>query len=290
MATKRIPTPKPGIYPGVPMQEYLAWDAWQSSDFKAMAVSPEYAYWYRHDRPSESTAAQSFGTLAHTCLLEPEAWPPEDVKWIKGPFNRNPGKAEKRVAQLEGFEVHTPDDKDRCEALAARLHDHPVIALLLEASQKEREVSAVAECPQTGLILKARADLMIPETGQIADLKTTGRGTDRASFRRTVKAFSYWLSAPHYCETFSLATGIAFDTFLFIVSGQEAPFLPEVYQLDRELLAAGEDYMQLLRRRARRCIETGEWPHGDGHVSTLFFTSYDLAEIQGAIEQERQQA
>lgn len=283
---ERVPAPEPGVYSRIPMEEYLAWDAWSKSDVAAMMVSPEYCRWHREEREHTPTDATAFGTLAHLCLLEPEKWPPQNVAWIDGPMNKNPWKAEARDAKERGFEIAKLEVRERCEALAARCREDTYIGALLDMSEGEREVTAVARCPVTGLLLKARADLRVRKLRVIGDLKTTTRGTDPLSWQRLIWEYAYWLGAPHYIETFGLAEGTEYENFIFFVTAQEPPFLPRNYHLDPLTLEAGRDMNHLLRRKITRCLEAGEWPASESRIDTCGLSPFRLQQVATFLEEE----
>jgi len=268
------------------MEEYLALDAWSRSDIGAMAISPEYCYWYRTERPSGGSMATEFGTLAHTCLLEPDQWPPERIEWIAGPYNKNPMRAEKKEAEDRGFRVFKPEVRDNCEALALRCRQDDYMGALLDMSELEREVTAIAVCPISGLTLKARADLRVPDLRVIGDLKTTKRGTDPMAFARMLWEFGYWYAAPHYVEVFGWAERQEYDTFLFLVTGQEPPFLPRNYHLDPLTLEAGRDFNHIMRRAVARCLQTGQWPASQSKIDTCGLGHFRLEQIKVMMEAE----
>lgn len=287
---ERIPTPPPGIYPDVPMAEYLAWDAWSRSDIAAMEVSAEYCFWHRWEREDKTSTEQSWGNLGHTALLEPHLWPPANVKWIDGPFNKNPGKADKRDAVAAGYEVHATKTQEQVEAMVKRCREHSYIRTLLDLSGDEREISAVAQCPVTGLMLKARCDLRAPSLRIIGDLKTTTVGTDHRSFQRSLRKFDWHLSGPHYTEVFGLAEGAEYDNYLFIVTAQAAPFQPRVYALDPLTMEAGRDLNHLLRRKVVACLASGVWPAGPEGIESVGLNHWDLAALQRTLEEEARNA
>ena len=285
---ERVPAPPQGIYPNVPMDEYLAWDAWSRSDIAAMMVSPEFCYWHRNDKPQKQTDATAFGTLAHIALLEPHLWPPKGYAVIDGPMNRNPWKKEAADAKERGFEIVKKEALDRCEALVARCRRDDYIGGLLDMSEGEREVAAVAQCPQTGLWLKARCDLRVPSLRVIGDLKTTGKGTDPVAWQRMLWEYGYWMGAPHYIEVFGWAEGQPYESFLFLVTSQTAPFLPRNYHLDPITTAAGQDMNHYLRRRVAACLDSGEWPASESRIDSCGLNTYRLNQISAILEGEAQ--
>jgi hypothetical protein len=286
---ERIKTPPPGIYYDIPMEEYLAWDAWSRSDIAAMQVSPEYCYWSRWEKAEKDTAATSFGDLAHVGVLEPHLWPPEDVRWVEGPYNKNPFKRDKADAEADGYRVFKPEIRDRVEALVKRCREHEFIKALLDLSGDEREVCAVAICPVSGLLLKARCDLRAPSISVIADLKTTTTGTDPHNFQRSMSKWNWHLSGPHYTEVFGLAEGREYDKYLFLVSAQDAPYQPRVYSLDPETLEAGRDLNHMLRRKVKHCLKTKAWPSPEG-IESVGMPYWTKSEIAAALEREAQES
>lgn len=286
---ERIESPAPGIYYDVPMAEYLAWDAWSRSDIAAMLISPEYCFWYRFQKVNKDTAETSFGDLGHTALLEPHLWPPEDVRWIDGPYNKNPGRRDKIDAEAEGLRVFKPEVKARVEALVTRCREHTYIRALLDLSGEEREVSAIAQCPVSGLMLKARCDLRAPPIRVISDLKTTTAGTDRHSFQRSMSKWNWHLSGPHYTEVFGLAEGTEYDHYLFLVTAQDAPYQPRVYSLDPETMEAGRDLNHMLRRKVVKCLASGAWPAGPEEIEPVGMPYWTKNEIVEALEREAQE-
>jgi len=286
---ERIESPAPGIYYNVPMAEYLAWDAWSRSDIAAMQISPEFCHWHRFTKEDKDTDATSFGDLAHTALLEPHLWPPTDVRWIEGPYNRNPMKAERSEAQAQGYRVFKPEIKTTVEKLVKRCREHDYIRALLDMSGDEREVSAIAVCPVSGLTLKARCDLRTPKINVIADLKTTGNGTDRHAFQRSMSKWNWHLSGPHYTEVFGLAEGREYDHYLFLVTAQEEPFQPRVYSLDPETMEAGRDLNHMLRRKVVACLASGVWPAGPEEIEPVGMPYWTKNEIAEALEREAQE-
>lgn len=283
----RLAPPKPGIYHGVPMEEYLAWDAWSKSDLAEAAKSPEEAHYAYHTRDwKPSTPSQVFGTLAHTCLLEPHRWPPGDVAWIPGPYNSNPGRALKKDAEERGFRVEKPETREAVEALCARARRHPWIADLLAGSEYEREVSAVARDPHTGLCLKARADLWMPGIATIGDLKTTTLRSDPATFAPLLWAMDYALGAAHYLHVFSEATGMDVDVYLWVVAPQRPPHVPRVYVADDMTLEKADAFATHLRQIVSRCLATGEWPGPAERIETIGFRAWHAEQIDALVGKE----
>lgn len=269
MPRTRTRSPKPGLYQGVPMAEYLAMDAWSKSDVAAMLAGAEACHYKRTGGDDKQTEEATFGTLAHTALLEPAKWPPRDVVWVDGDWRSNPARAEVADARQRGYTVAKPDVRDRVEACIARCLEHPEWRKLLLHSDLQREVVAIARCPQTGLLLKARADLLCPTLGIVGDLKTTSTGSDNEDFAKTSRKFHYWLGASHYLEVFRLASGLAYDLFMFLAVEQEPPFFPRAFVPPERLVALGDRVNVHLRRKVAECIKAGTWPAANNRIESV---------------------
>ncbi len=275
-----------GLHHGVPMADYLSHPAWSCSDLSKMLESPEACNYYRTalDKPSP---AKSFGTLAHTALLEPESWPPEDVVWVDGPMNRNPWKKQKDDAVKAGKRVERRSTFDRIDALVSRAYENPLFRSLLNNSEGHREVVAIAECPETGLLLKARCDARVPEQRIIGDVKTTGKGTDPSSFANSLWNNGWWMSAAHYMDVFSITTGEKQKHYVYAVIGQDAPYLPRVYTLDPLTLETAYANNIDLRRSVAKCVEDGTWPPPSEKVEPIGLSRWRLNEMRERVGLER---
>jgi len=71
----RIPPPAPGIYPGVPEDEYRAWDAHNFSCLKNCSISMERFYEVWKNGDGEDSDARIEGRVLHAYLLEPATAP-----------------------------------------------------------------------------------------------------------------------------------------------------------------------------------------------------------------------
>jgi hypothetical protein len=66
-----MPAPSPGIYRGVPMHVYHAWDAVSNTRLSHLRRSPAHLQAYIAEPPAD-TVSQVVGRAAHTAILEPE--------------------------------------------------------------------------------------------------------------------------------------------------------------------------------------------------------------------------
>ena len=183
----------PGVYPDVPMADYLAWERYSRS-WLAGLIAGDSPRAVRHAQTTHraSTDAQAFGSAFHLLVFEP-------MNSLEGivvaPKRARRSKVDKEA--WEAFEQENADkiivkaeDWETMRRMADALAADPVAAQYLDGVQ-DREVSVTWEEPflwapgelgdrMRSLPMKARIDGLDPEAGVIVDLKTTGtraRGT-----------------------------------------------------------------------------------------------------------------
>lgn len=171
-----VETPQPGIYPGVPFDEYLAWDLPSYSAIKGMALGQTAAH-YLYDRahPQEESEAMSIGDAVHCAVLTPDVFrgrfkPLPDKSPTGAKFIRSGKHWDALQADNPGVEWLKRATYDRALAAAAAIAATPEAMALLDGAEKE--LSFVRAEPMSGLLYKGRMDAYKDATG-IADLKWT---------------------------------------------------------------------------------------------------------------------
>lgn len=201
--------PAPGVYAGMSESEYHSAQALSASGMKSLAISPLHFY-HRHIARSsnEDTAAMRLGRLVHCRLLEahrfsgvyaPAFTPGEEAvldtmddmrKWLadRGLSCSARRKSEliERIVMIDpgvkilelqekkhqeahaGKELLSRGDLDMVEGIAAAVAADPAATSLLQGGVAE--LSFFIREPATGVMLKARMDLVRPDT--IVDIKT----------------------------------------------------------------------------------------------------------------------
>ena len=92
-------TPTPGIYHGIPMSEYLGWDAMNQSSLKTIIDSPAHCY-HAMTEDLAITEALLAGSALHVAALEPDRFKSDYIEWVKEPGK---GPAAFSKAQREAF-------------------------------------------------------------------------------------------------------------------------------------------------------------------------------------------
>ncbi len=214
--------PAPGIYPGMPFDEYLAIPAASASALKTVAVCPAKLGVER-----EQTAAMRMGSLTHCAILEPDAL---ERRYAPTDLDRRGTKAwDAEALAAGGRELVKRADFDEALAMRDAVHAHATARELLADAITERTLTWTD--PETGVPCKARLDIysVCP-----ADLKTTADASPHGWGMAAISS-GYYLQAAHYLEG-CRACGLNADGMPFIVVEKEFPHVVEVYELDPRLL------------------------------------------------------
>lgn len=281
MTEGRRPAPKPGIYRGVPFDEYASWDAVNSHVLNGLSRTPAHVYHEMTHGGVEPTRSLELGWLVHQAVLEPEAFAHFGEGVVVAPKVDRRTKEGKRLwaeflAAHDGDTIVEADDFEKLQAqrrkvetIREALHAHPSAGEWLR-SQGANEISLVWVDPSTGVICKARVDRVgyLGEWPIVGDLKTA-RNAARSAFERSVYQYGYHLQAQHYLAGLQalapIADGQPFRRFCFFVVETEPPYCPAVYELDESALVEAEQTRQRYLRTWRQCVEAGTWPgYGDG--------------------------
>ncbi len=262
-------TPTPGEWiDGLPNEAYHAAAGHSSTYLRtALRKSPWYAAEQRR-RGHVETASQRFGTVAHYAILEPEKLdthvcflPGYDrrIKEQKEEFDRLEAEAKARGQTVvrskpEEIEVQLRDD----------VLSHPVVRAIF---QREHHVerSLWWKDEASGLLLKARPDLYVPEWsethGLMADLKSS-QDCLKPAFQRSVARYGYAQQAAQYVAGFEALHGKPCH-FAWIVVEASEPHEVSVFFAD-EWMASGEADFRKACELVARCERTGVYPRAYG--------------------------
>lgn len=278
-AAREIEAPGPGIYAGVPANEYHSWPYVSSSYLKKLACNP-----FSAKQPTEVTAAMNIGSAVHAYTLEGEAAflrefaiaPDCDKRTAAGKKDF----AEFQVANI-GKTVLTVGEFETVLACHQSLMDHPLSSLFLMESKGQPEVSLVWDDKETGLRCKARLDrLPDPSKKTVFDLKTC-RDASRKGFMRNICGLNWDIQAGHYVNG-ATACGLEVDAWIFIGVQTSGTFQVIPAMLDEEWLKWGRFEANRLIRFEAECQQMGRWPNyeiPDGCASLLQITPHDLLEV-----------
>lgn len=267
----------PGIYPDMANDAYHA-DADYLSSTRLKGYLPEH---YKKAPPSSDALA--FGTLFHTCVLEPDRLTqyvvldaakiagdnPKTGRPYDAPQMTAKFKAAAVEAEADGRTVVTQEAWDRAHRMRDAIHRHDTARRLLFEEDGRAELSAFA-VDAAGVAHKARFDRVITAVG--IDLKSTSGKPGPDAIARAVIDYGYDLSAAHYLAVADLLD-LDVQAFAFVfctkpTTPDEEPMVT-VCDLDEPFLARG----RALRERAiRRHTDPAE-PRYQGATGFLTITA-----------------
>ena len=261
-------TPEPGIHPGVPMTDYLAWRAASNSGLSRILRSPaHYRAYVELDQPD--TAAFRLGRAVHMSVLQPELFADhfaQEPDISEGEFasyaNPRSTKLYKELrAALEatGKDILTLPEWDAVQGMTAAVLAHPRAHTLIRCTGAA-ELSVLFDDPTTGVRCKARMDWHTPSTagGAIVDLKTTPNASP-GEFERTIYRYGYHRQGALYLRA-AREAGLPARHFVIIAVEKEPPYGVILYRLTDEAIRLGEVQIDAALALYRRCKETGDWP------------------------------
>ena len=219
--------------------DYFKIEALSASGAKLLNRSAAH-YLHNKANPAKPSAAQMFGTLVHSLVLEPETVNALYAASPKFDKRTNAGKA--GFAEFEagnaGKTIIDLDDFQRAQRCATAVWDQVTAEVLLENASK-REVTVLWH--QHGVQCKARIDAI--SGVNVLDLKTCRDASPRG-FARAAAGYCYHSQTAHYLSA-AAAAGFSPDPmhFLFIAVESVEPFNVAVYELTHADIVAGRALM-----------------------------------------------
>lgn len=252
----------PGIYPGVPMSQYLQLPGVSATHLGWLARSPLH---YRHclQHPPPDTEAMTKGTALHYALLEPDLFPRHfavepDVHAIDSPRPRST-KIYRDAVELmraQGIEVLKGEEMESIHAMVAAIRSHTVAARIIKMFP-DREQTVLWE-HEDGRLCRGRLDLMSAEIGAIADIKTT-RSLDRFS-PWVISDLAYHRRMAFYAQGLERLGPVRIEQAYLIAVENTPPHDVGVFLLDPGALAAGAEECERLLERLAECELSEGWP------------------------------
>jgi PDDEXK-like domain of unknown function (DUF3799) len=206
---------------------------------------------------SESQRSRfDLGTCMHEAILEQKI-----ERYICGPEVSSKAVKEWKefVKANEPMIVLTPDEYRKTKGAFDKFYSHPIASALRENALIEQ--SMFWECRETGLLCKARPDIIgTDHNGDVylVDYKTTRDARPR-SFEKSIVNYGYDLSAAHYLAGYEQVMGVRPKNFFFISQEIEAPYELMVYAARPEMLARAERRRLSLLNQIKQAYQTQEF-------------------------------
>ena len=255
---------KEGIYLNLPMEDYRKAEGVSQSELKEFgrAATPLH---FRHRKKKEPTPDMEFGTVCHAAILQPELLEsayhlkPEtypDEKGNQKPWMGQANWCKQWLKDHSDRPVMTKADMVRVAAIATNARKLEMFSAALENGQTE--VSFFKRDDETGLMLKARCDLLA-ETADgstwIFDPKKVQSGeANQEDFGRQAYNLGYLIQAASYLEI----TGAS--KFVFVPFDDEAPYAACLWEPDSDAIAFGYREWRRLLREYNQCVRSDAWP------------------------------
>ncbi|UCG07112.1 MAG: PD-(D/E)XK nuclease-like domain-containing protein [Desulfobacterales bacterium] len=223
---KWIPDLPNNIYHwGKPYVDYL-----NTSKLKQLAISPAHCHAMQETPP---TKALRVGSLFHDIVLLKS-----DEQQLRNAYK--------------------DDEVDLAVAMAESVLNHKKAASLIKHGYREQ--SGVFADPDLGFPCKIRADILIPDLGIIADLKST-RNAHPPSFKNDSKWLHYDWQGWWYLRGANAIEGKKiFHTFLIIACEKKPPYGVMLYKISQWRLDEAEQEIMPLLELYKNCSDKNRWP------------------------------
>lgn len=264
--------PAPGLHLGVTFEEYTRWPAVNASTLTRYLRTARHA---RHEQVNgrESSAALDLGHAAHAAILELDEFGRRYAPRIRHTgIGSRAANAEHRAAlQRRGLTELTPEQLDQVKGMRDAVLGHHTAGPMVRGSLA-REVSALWLDPDTGVLCKARFDLLTqaatlasrerldgaPQT-VIADLKTC-RDSRPRPFLREVADYGYHVAAAWYLAGLAVIQPGPERGWAWIAVESAAPHDVVCHEASAALISRGWETARRLLDLHLECSRTGEWP------------------------------
>jgi len=258
--------------------DYFAADGVNWSTLKAMRDSPK-AYRYACDNPRADTLPFMLGRAVHTAVLTPAWFDAEFVEWDGGDRRGKEWAAFKEAHA--GKTILKADEMALVNDIASAVLADPVAAALIADGDAEQPI--FWRDPGTGLMCKARADIVDKSRLLLLDLKTT-KSIDPRRFGNECARLGYHLQMAHYAAGCLHGLGWAPQAHILVAVEKDQPHDVGVFEIppaNREL--AAEEVASLLER-VRECREANRWPGRFESVQLLQLPAYIEGELEFSYE------
>lgn len=257
-----VSTFMPGVFDGMPSEQYFAVEAMSQSGAKKIRQSPLH-YIVDRQTKKEPTPAMIIGTALHDRVLEPEAF---DARVVCAPkFDR---RTKEGKAGAEAFESENasriclkPDDYDMVLRCGDAIFAHPAARELLAGALVEQSmfwIDARYKVP-----CKARVDAR--NHGLLIDVKSCADASPEG-FAKQIADFEYHAQGAHYISGNEHLLDASPDGFVFIAVEKEPPRAVGVYLLPGEGVLAGAHLMDIALSRYAEALANGEFR---GYADTI---------------------
>ncbi len=248
-------------------EAYHAHSAISSSDVKTVYLK-SLRHWQL--APRKESAAFDLGSAVHALVLEPEK---DLVRCGPGDRRGTAWKDAKLAADLDGYILLPQGEYDLAKNIA-----HAALVQAPEWMDRPRitEGSVFATDRITGVEIKCRPDIFIPDDGLVIDLKTCQSASPRM-FSRDVHTYAYNLQAAFYLRVLQGA-GFEADRFVFLAVEKEPPYAVGIHEIDADYLETSHQIVTQMLLKIRDAKETDSYTTGWPEINMIGRPGWLLAD------------
>lgn len=262
-------TTKPGVYPNVSFDEYLAIQALSNTRMGLLAQSPRHFKF--NAALDEKMKCLVMGRLIHTHTLEPDAIA---LRYAVMPdfANHENNQTDKGVPSTSSATRWCKEQQFNFESAN---EDREIVTegwwnealLTVESIRADDGARAIFETPgpaeltivwdddETGIRCKARIDKVAGQ--RIVDLKSTSK---LATFSKSIAGYEYHRQLAHYQSGYAVHHGGELLEPWIVAAETVPPYCVQSAPLHEEALLYGERRRRQLLRLLRDCIDEDHWP------------------------------
>lgn len=260
----------PGVYPGVPFANYLAWNNVSKHQLDAIARSPAH-YRAALEQPRKRTPAMMFGAAVHSAILEPHEFARCYAQATELNKRTKAGKAACEDAAVAGVTLLKTDEWNAIQAIRDAIRAHPYASILLAPDDGEAEISIAWVDDETGVPCRARPDFLNAIHNVCVDLKTC-QDASLGGFTRAIVNYRYHMQSSFYTD--GLAANGRDVHFVFVAIETDPPYATGIYELSPADNELGRTLYKRALRVYQECLATDTWPGYPQHVRTIELPTY----------------
>lgn len=252
-----------GIKFDVPMAAYRAAPGISQTNLKEVGISAKHYLSAITEEPKEPTDAQIIGTIIHSAVLE------NDLSgFVVAPDDYDGRSSEgKKWKAAQSKPIIKREIAQDIRGMITSVKNHPMACALLYGPQAKREVCAWKTHGPTGLLRKARADVLTQDKKElttIVDLKSVPReGGKQEEFSKSIFNWGYDVQSAWYLDIFEATF------WCFVVVEKTAPYAVACYSLSDESIAIGRAKYERYLAVIEKCTKSGIWEAYGDELKTI---------------------
>jgi hypothetical protein len=256
----------PGVYPGVPFDDYFAWANVSKHQLDSLARSPAH-YRAALEQPRKRTPAMIFGAAVHAAILEPNEFAKRYAMAPHLDKRTKVGKMISEDAAADGITLLRADKWFAIQAVRNAIRTHPYASILLNPDDGEAEVSIAWVDEETGVPCRARPDFLNHAHNVCVDLKTA-QDASMGVFARACANYTYHLQDAFYLDGLA-AVKQPHDKFIFVGAEPEPPYAVACYELADEDVRVGRVRYRHGLAIYQQCLASDRWPSYPEEIRVL---------------------